>query len=221
MKKLLLSILLLPLMLVGCGGEAITYEQISQDEAKRLMDTEKGYVIIDARTESEFSEGHIPNAILIPEYEISARAENEIPDKDTLILVYCRSGRRSKIAVEALVETLEGDLKTGAQIVRRVLEEPMRQIAANAGLEGSVIVNQVRTHEGINYGFDAQNEVYVNLMEAGIVDPTKVTRSALQNAASVAAMVLTTESLIAERKEDADAANAAAAAAAAAGGGMY
>ncbi len=124
-------------------------------------------------------------------------------------------------AVETLVETLEGDLKTGAQIVRRVLEEPMRQIAANAGLEGSVIVNTVRTHDGINYGFDAQKETYVDLMKAGIVDPTKVTRSALQNAASVAAMVLTTESLIAERKEDADAANAAAAAAAAAGGGMY
>ena len=96
----------------------------------------------------------------------------------------------------------------------------MRQIAANAGLEGSVIVNAVRSHEGINYGFDAQQEDYVDLMEAGIVDPTKVTRSALQNAASVAAMVLTTESLIAERKEDAEAA-ANAAAAAAAGGGMY
>jgi chaperonin GroEL len=122
-------------------------------------------------------------------------------------------------AVEALVATLEGDEKTGAQIVRRVLEEPLRQIAANAGLEGSVIVNEVRSHEGINYGFDAQKEAYVNLMEAGIVDPTKVTRSALQNAASVAAMVLTTESLIAERKEDELAANAAAAAAA--GGGMY
>ena len=104
MKKLLLTAFLLPLMLAGCGGEAITYEQISQDEAKRLMDTEKEYVIIDARTESEFSGGHIPNAILIPEYEISARAENEIPDKDTLILVYCRSGRRSKIAAEALVK---------------------------------------------------------------------------------------------------------------------
>ena len=91
-------------MLVGCGGGAITYEQISQDEAKKLMDTKKDLVIIDARTESEFSEGHIPNAILIPEYEISTRAENEIPDKDTLILVYCRSGRRSKIAAESLVE---------------------------------------------------------------------------------------------------------------------
>ena len=123
-------------------------------------------------------------------------------------------------AVEALVASLDGDEKTGAGIVRRVLEEPLRQIAANAGLEGSVIVNAVRTYEGINYGFDAQKETYGNMMEAGIVDPTKVTRSALQNAASVAAMVLTTESLIAERKEDAEAA-AAAAAAAAGAGGMY
>lgn len=97
----------------------------------------------------------------------------------------------------------------------------MRQIAANAGLEGSVIVNEVRSHKGINYGFDAKKEEYVDLMKSGIVDPTKVTRSAIQNASSVAAMVLTTESLIAEKKEDAAAANAAAAAAAAAGGGMY
>ena len=82
----------------------ITYEQISQDEAKRIMDTEEGYVIIDARTEEEFSEGHIEGAILIPEYEITNRAEKEIPDKDTLILVYCRSGRRSKIASDALVQ---------------------------------------------------------------------------------------------------------------------
>ena len=124
-------------------------------------------------------------------------------------------------AVEAFSETLEGDDKTGAKIVVRVLEEPMRQIAANAGLEGSVIVNEVRSHKGINYGFDAKKEEYVDLMKSGIVDPTKVTRSAIQNASSVAAMVLTTESLIAEKKEDAAAANAAAAAAAAAGGGMY
>ena len=102
--------LLLPLMLCGCGRGELTYEQITQDEAKRLIRLPSasliaiGYVIIDARTESEFSEGHIPNAILIPEYEISARAENEIPDKDTLILVYCRSGRRSKIAADALVK---------------------------------------------------------------------------------------------------------------------
>ena len=83
---------------------AATYVQISQEEAKRIMDTESGFVIIDARTEEEFNEGHIENAILIPEYEIAERAETEIPEKDTLILVYCRSGRRSKIASDALVQ---------------------------------------------------------------------------------------------------------------------
>ena len=83
---------------------AITYEQISQDEAKRIMDTEDSFVIIDARTEEEFSEGHIEGAILIPEYEIADRAEKELHDKDKLILVYCRSGRRSKIASEELVK---------------------------------------------------------------------------------------------------------------------
>lgn len=83
---------------------AIAYEQISQDEAKRIMDTGEGYIIIDARTEEEFREGHIEGAILIPEYEIAERAEKEIPEKDTLILVYCRSGRRSKIASDALVQ---------------------------------------------------------------------------------------------------------------------
>jgi len=123
--------------------------------------------------------------------------------------------------VEALVNELEGDEKTGAKIVLRVLEEPMRQIAANAGLEGSVIINNVRSNGSKNYGFDAHKEVYCDLIEAGIVDPTKVTRSAIQNAASVASMVLTTESLVAENKEDAAAAATAAAAAAAAGGGMY
>lgn len=99
----------------------------------------------------------------------------------------------------------------------------MRQIATNAGLEGSVIINTVRSKQGKNQGFDAYKEEYVDMIKAGIVDPTKVTRSALENAASVAAMVLTTESLVADKKEDAAAANAAAAAAAGAGGmgGMY
>lgn len=86
-------------------GEAVnTYEQISQSEAKRIMDTEKDCIIIDARTQSEFDEGHIEGAIMIPEYEIAERALKEIPNKNALILVYCRSGRRSKIAAEALVE---------------------------------------------------------------------------------------------------------------------
>ena len=95
--------------LAACGdkndkGETLTYEQISAEEAKAIMDTEKEYIIIDARTSSEFAEGHIEGAILIPEYEIADRAEKELPNKDALILVYCRSGRRSKIASEELVK---------------------------------------------------------------------------------------------------------------------
>lgn len=81
-----------------------TYQQITAQEAKTIMDTEKDYIIIDARTEEEFAAGHIPNAVLIPEYEISERAEAELPDREALILVYCRSGRRSKIASEELVK---------------------------------------------------------------------------------------------------------------------
>ena len=95
-----------PFAIVGCssGGGAISYEQINGAEAKALMDRESGYIIIDARTQSEYDEGHIPGAILIPEYEIAQRAESELPDKKQLILVYCRSGRRSKIAAEELVK---------------------------------------------------------------------------------------------------------------------
>ena len=124
-------------------------------------------------------------------------------------------------AVEKLLADAKGDEKTGVSIVLKALEEPMRQIAANAGLEGSVIVNNVRAKDSKNYGFDAYSETYCDMLEVGIIDPTKVTRSALENAASVAAMVLTTESLVADKKEDAAAAANAAAAAAAAGGGMY
>ena len=95
----------LPFGCVGCSdGGSATYDQISGAEAKALMDSESGYIIIDARTQSEYDEGHIPRAILIPEYEIADRAEKELPDKDQLILVYCRSGRRSKIAAEELVK---------------------------------------------------------------------------------------------------------------------
>ena len=122
-------------------------------------------------------------------------------------------------AVTALLETVEGDVKTGVQIVLKALEAPIRQIAYNAGLEGSVIIDKIIASGKANYGFDAYNEVYTDMIEAGIVDPTKVTRSALENAASVASMVLTTESLVADNPEDA--ALAAQAAAAAAGGGMY
>ncbi len=104
-------------------------------------------------------------------------------------------------AVAEFVDTLEGDAKTGAQIVLKALEEPLRQIAANAGLEGSVIVENIKKADKIGYGFNALTEEYTDMMEAGIVDPTKVTRSALENASSVASMVLTTESLVADIKE--------------------
>ena len=105
-------------------------------------------------------------------------------------------------AVDKLVSELEGDERTGAKIVRKALEAPLRQIAANAGLEGSVIINNILQAGKPNYGYDAQKEEYVDdMIEAGIVDPTKVTRSALENASSVAAMVLTTESLVADLPE--------------------
>jgi len=121
-------------------------------------------------------------------------------------------------AVEALMNTLEGDEKTGAKIVLRALEEPVRQIAFNAGIEGSVIVNKIKSSD-VGVGFNALTEEYMDMLSNGIVDPTKVTRSALQNAASVAAMVLTTESVVANKPDPAG--DAAAAAMAGAGGGMY
>ena len=108
-------------------------------------------------------------------------------------------------AVQALVDSLDGDERTGAKIVLKALEEPVRQIAINAGVDGSVIVNTLLHSGKIGYGYDAYNETYVDMIPAGIVDPTKVTRSALQNASSVASMVLTTESLVADSKEESDA----------------
>ncbi len=123
-------------------------------------------------------------------------------------------------AVESAAANAVGDEKTGIAIVRKALEAPVRQIAFNAGIEGSVIVDKILSSGRVNYGFDAYREEYTDMISAGIVDPTKVTRSALENAASVAAMVLTTESLVSDIKEDA-AAQAAAAAAAAGAGGMY
>ena len=110
--------------------------------------------------------------------------------------------------VKEFSETLTGDERTGAKILLRALEEPVRQIAFNAGLEGSVIIDKIMSANTVNYGFDAQNEVYGDMLKAGIVDPTKVTRSALQNARSVASMVLTTESLVSDEEEPAAAAPA-------------
>ena len=106
-KRFLIALLTfaLPFGCVGCSdGGSASYDQISGAEAKALMDSESGYIIIDARTQEEYDQGHIPGAIMIPEYEIADRAETELLDKDQLILVYCRSGRRSKIAAEELVK---------------------------------------------------------------------------------------------------------------------
>ena len=112
-------------------------------------------------------------------------------------------------AVEALLNTVEGDEKTGVRIIAKALEAPIRQIAANAGLDGSVILEKVRASGKNGYGFDAYKEEYCDMVAAGIIDPAKVTRSALENAASVSAMVLTTESLVADKPEPPAAAPAA------------
>ncbi len=124
-------------------------------------------------------------------------------------------------AVAGIIDRVEGDEKTGVSIVLKALESPMRQIARNSGIAGSVIVDKIKNSGKVNYGFDAYKEEYTDMITAGIVDPAKVTRSALENAASVASMILTTESLVANNKEDKAAANAAAAGAMGGMGGMY
>ena len=106
-------------------------------------------------------------------------------------------------AVEKLLDSAEGDEKTGVRIIAKALTEPMRQIATNAGIDGSVVLENVKKADKVGYGFDAYNETYVDMISAGIVDPTKVTRSALENAASIASVLLTTESLVADKKEPA------------------
>ena len=123
--------------------------------------------------------------------------------------------------VAKLIDTVEGDEKTGVRIVLKALEEPVRQIAANAGFDGGVIVNEILKSGKVGYGFDAYNEVYCDMMSSGIVDPTKVTRSALQNAASIASVILTTESVVADKKDPAAEAAASAAMAGGGMGGMY
>ena len=123
--------------------------------------------------------------------------------------------------VEKVLETVEGDEKTGVRIVLKALEEPVRQIAANAGFDGGVIVNEIMKSGKLGYGFDAYNEVYCDMVSSGIVDPTKVTRSALQNAASIASVILTTESVVADKKDPAAEAAANAAMAGGGMGGMY
>ena len=123
-------------------------------------------------------------------------------------------------AVEKLVAKLSGDEKTGAQIIAKALQAPVRQIAENAGVDGSIVFEKIRSSRKVGYGYNAYDEVYCDMIQSGIVDPTKVTRSALENAASIASCVLTTESLVTD-KPDPAADAAAAAAAGGMGGGMY
>ena len=125
-------------------------------------------------------------------------------------------------AVEKLVAKLSGDEKTGAQIIARALQAPIRQIAENAGVDGSIVYDKIRSSRKVGYGYNASSETYCDMIPSGIVDPTKVTRTALENAASIASCVLTTESLVADKPDPkADAAMAAAAAQGGMGGGMY
>ena len=124
----------------------------------------------------------------------AAVAEGVVPGGGTAYVIASK-------AADALVATMEGDEKTGAAIVAKALKAPIMQIAANAGLEGAVILNNVYNSTSVTYGYDAANDQYGDMIQLGIVDPTKVCRSALENAASVASMVLTTESLVADIPE--------------------
>jgi len=165
-----------------------------------------GVIKVGAATEIEMKEKklRIEDALAATK---AAVAEGIVPGGGTVLI-------NAVPEVEKIVETLSGDEKTGASIVLKALEEPIRQIALNAGLEGSVIIENIKRSRKLGYGFDAYNEEYVDMIPAGIVDPTKVTRSALQNAGSVAAMVLTTESLVSDIPEENPAP-------AMPGGGMY
>ena len=119
----------------------------------------------------------------------AAVEEGIVPGGGTALLSACKN-------VADYMKTQNGDVKTGVSIVLRALEEPIRQICANAGVDGSVAVEKIKTSKKVGFGYDAFNDEYCDMSERGIIDPTKVTRSALQNATSVAAMVLTTESLV-------------------------
>jgi chaperonin GroEL len=123
----------------------------------------------------------------------AAVEEGIVPGGGTALL-------RAQSAIEKL--NVSEEQQTGVSIIRRALEEPIRQIANNAGLEGSIVVEKVRTGKGSNFGYNAAKDEYTDLIEDGIIDPTKVVRTALQNAASVAGLMLTTEAIVVERKED-------------------
>ncbi len=184
--------------------EATTSEFDKEKLQERLAKLAGGVAVIKvgAATEIEMKEKklRIEDALAATK---AAVEEGIVPGGGTALI-------NAMAPVEKLITTLEGDEKTGAKIVLRALEEPVRQIAANAGLEGSVIIENIRksTKNKKTYGFDAFKSEYTDMIDAGIVDPAKVTRSALQNAASVAAMVLTTESLVTDIKEETPAAPA-------------
>ena len=213
------------------GGKVITSElglelkdtQISDlGRARQVKVSKENTIIVDGAGDKDAIKSRVN--------QIRTQIENTASDYDREKL----QERLAKLAgggvallnaipsVKALLDSTEdSDEKTGVNIVLKALEEPVRQIASNAGLEGSVIINHIVESGKIGYGYNFASDGYVDMFEAGVVDPTKVTRSALQNAASVAAMVLTTESLVTDKPDPAaDAANAAAMAAQA-GGGMY
>ena len=128
----------------------------------------------------------------------AASLEGIVPGGGTALL-------KTRTALLKAIEKLEGDEQTGARIILRAIEEPLRQIAKNAGIDGGVVVDKVLSNESKTYGFDALNLDFVDMFESGILDPTKVTRSALENAGSVAATLLTTECLVADIKEEKEA----------------
>ena len=141
----------------------------------------------------------------------AAVEEGIVPGGGSALIVASKS-------VAKLMREVSGDVKTGVSIVLRALEEPARQIAVNAGVEGSIVVEKLKSKQAVGYGYDAAKDEYTDMIERGVTDPTKVTRSALQNAASIAAMVLTTESLVTDIPAPEPAANPAAAGGM---GGMY
>ena len=194
----------------GAGSKELLAERIKQIKNEL------------AKTESEYDKEKLQERLAklvggVAVIEVGAATEVEMKEKKLRIedaLAATRAAVEEGIvagggtayvnaitAVEELLSTVEGDEKTGVKTVLMALEEPLKQIALNAGLEGSVILDKVKTSE-VGIGFDALNEKYVDMKKEGIIDPTKVTRSALQNAASIASMVLTTESLVADKPEE-------------------
>lgn len=172
--------------------EETTSEYDKEKLQERLAKLAGGVAVIQvgAATETEMKDMklRIEDALAATR---AAVEEGIVPGGGTAML-------KSEKNVKTLVKETSGDVKTGVSIVLKALEEPIRQIAANAGLEGSIIVEKIRASKSASYGFDASKGAYVDMIEAGIIDPTKVTRSALQNASSIAAMLLTTESIVAD-----------------------